>query len=134
MENRDSRAERHAFANIVAAAFGAKLRQLRRARDLSQEDLALKVGISRPSVATVEAGRQNIQLHQVYQFARALDLPLEELLPSPAEVSQFQRLSHSAKQNRVLDIREQILVDAKAMLRMQFERGSYGTATDKTGD
>jgi len=134
VENLNSRVQKRALASDVAGAFGAKLRKLRRARDLSQEVLALKVGISRPAVATVEAGRQNIQLHHVYQFARALDLPPAELLPSPTEVSEFRRFSHTARRDRTLAIEEQILGDAKVLLRMQFERGLYSTTTDKAGN
>jgi transcriptional regulator with XRE-family HTH domain len=42
--------------------------------------LAERSGISRPSVANVEAGRQNVSLRQLCALALALDVGVEELL------------------------------------------------------
>jgi DNA-binding XRE family transcriptional regulator len=49
---------------------------------LTQNALATRLGISRASVANIEAGRQRIALHQAIDFAAALDVSsVTELLP-----------------------------------------------------
>jgi transcriptional regulator with XRE-family HTH domain len=50
---------------------------------LTQEGLAQRVGISRASLANIETGRQNVLVHQLYAFAKALNLaPGDFLLPA----------------------------------------------------
>ena len=54
----------------------------RKAIGLTQAQVAVKVGISRASIANIESGRQKVLLHQVYLFAEALKLPsIMQLLP-----------------------------------------------------
>lgn len=54
--------------------FGRLVRQFRRARGLTQNQLADKLGISRPSLANIETGRQNVTLTRVVDFMRALGI------------------------------------------------------------
>ena len=61
---------------------GATIRRRRRALELTQEQLAGRVGISRGALANIEAGRQQVLLHQVYRFAVALEVnQVRELMP-----------------------------------------------------
>ena len=54
---------------------------------MTQSEIATKVGISRASVANIEAGRQKVLLHQVYLFASALSLQsITELISQSATV------------------------------------------------
>jgi transcriptional regulator with XRE-family HTH domain len=52
--------------------FGKKLRQLRKARGLSQESLALASDLDRTYVGSVERGERNISLINIYKIASAL--------------------------------------------------------------
>ena len=52
-----------------------------RADKLTQQELARRVGMSRPAIANIERGEQQIYLHQIVSIAAALDLQLSELLP-----------------------------------------------------
>lgn len=52
--------------------FGKNLRNIRIACDLTQADLANRVGLTRTSVVNIEAGRQRILLNDIQRFARAL--------------------------------------------------------------
>lgn len=52
--------------------FGKRVATERLARGLSQNELAQRVGLSRASVANIEAGRQRVLLHQVLEFAHVL--------------------------------------------------------------
>lgn len=59
------------------------LRIIRLLRDLSQEELADLVGMDRSYVGGIERGERNISLDNLERIARALDLPITELLNEP---------------------------------------------------
>src|SRR5690349_11139285 len=59
----------------------SRLRQKRRPRKMSQQELATTVGVSRASIANIEQGRHRIQLHVLYDIAAALELEPHDLLP-----------------------------------------------------
>jgi transcriptional regulator with XRE-family HTH domain len=48
---------------------------------MTQETLAAKLDISRGSLANVETGRQNVLVHQLYNFGLALNLEPTDFLP-----------------------------------------------------
>jgi transcriptional regulator with XRE-family HTH domain len=57
------------------------LRQLRERKDLTQEKLAKKAGITRSHLSLLEAGhRKNPSLDVLKRLARALGVPVTELL------------------------------------------------------
>ena len=64
----------------VQRYLGERVRELRAVRGLTQRELASRVRISRPSIANVEAGRQNLGLRQLCALADALDVGLGDLL------------------------------------------------------
>ena len=67
----------------IYKAFGRGVATRRKELELTQAELAARVGISRASVANIESGRQNVLLHHVYGLARALEFStVSELLPS----------------------------------------------------
>ena len=122
------------FSKAINTAFGAKLRRFRRSRDVSQGELASRVGLSRVTIATIEGGKQNTQIHHVFLFARALDVPPEVLVPSLQEVKQQQRSDDKLGDGRVTTSDILFLQDARALL-LQMKKGSYEQqATDETAD
>ena len=64
---------------------GTIIRTKRKKLGLKQENLASELKISRGSLANIETGRQNILVHQLYNFAKALHLTPVDLLPTPAD-------------------------------------------------
>lgn len=73
-------------------AFGGRVRAARESLGLSQEHLAIRVGLSRASIANVERGAQRVALHQWLELATALDMNALLLLPSaPPPDEQLQR-------------------------------------------
>ena len=64
----------------VYRALGARIEQLRRILDLTQEELASRVGLTRASVANIETNRQRVLLHDVEKFATALGTSPKNLL------------------------------------------------------
>jgi len=68
----------------VYAEVGARLRAARRRTVLTQDALARQVGVSRPSVSSIEAGRQTITLALFLSLCDALGADPAELLgPAP---------------------------------------------------
>lgn len=61
-------------------AFGVHLRALRKARGLSQQALADEADVSWPTVQRMEAGTQAGTLDVLASLARALEMPLRELV------------------------------------------------------
>ena len=64
----------------VLKAFGARVRRLRRAKGLSQEELAFRSGLNRTYVGAVERGERNIALLNIRRLAEALGCPPGDLL------------------------------------------------------
>jgi transcriptional regulator with XRE-family HTH domain len=59
--------------------FGARVRDLRLAAGLSQEDLAAKSGLHRTYIGGVERGERNVGLQNIHAIARALEITVERL-------------------------------------------------------
>ncbi|MFT4180103.1 MAG: helix-turn-helix transcriptional regulator [Thermomonas sp.] len=67
------------------ALFGLRLAEIRRARGLSQESLALTSGLARSYLGGVERGQRNIALLNIYRLAQALDISPAALLEPPSK-------------------------------------------------
>jgi len=77
----------HMSLEPLYRSVGSVIRAKRRHRDWTQEELALKLMISRGTLANIEAGRQRIFIHQLYAIAAALELKPIDLLPPPTVVT-----------------------------------------------
>ena len=64
----------------IQRRFGKRVRELRLARGLSQEELAFRVGIHRTYLGGVERGERNPSLKNIAAIAEALGVTLSELL------------------------------------------------------
>lgn len=67
--------------------FGQRIREARQRTvpRLSQQSLAMSLGISRASVVNIEAGRQRPPLHVIWQIAEALSVDAASLIPRAEE-------------------------------------------------
>ena len=61
-------------------SFGMALREVRLSSGLSQEALALKVGLDRTFVSATERGRKNLTLVSMLRLCEGLDISLSDLL------------------------------------------------------
>jgi len=62
------------------ATFAHNLKAVRRARNLSQEDLANKAGLHRTFVGSVERAERNISIDNMERLASALKCRLVDLM------------------------------------------------------
>ncbi len=69
----------------LRASFGARVRALRTARGLTQEQVAERAGLHWTFVSGVERGRRNPGLNTIGKLAQALDV-------APAELLRFRRI------------------------------------------
>ena len=66
--------------NSILRCFGKRVRNLREARGLSQEQFAHLTDLDRSYIGGVERGQRNISLKNLEKIATALEMSLEELL------------------------------------------------------
>lgn len=59
--------------------FGAKLRKIRKERNLSQEELSKAAGLDRTFVGKIERGERSPSLQTISKLATALDINIQEL-------------------------------------------------------
>ena len=64
----------------LLAAFGAVVRETRLERGYSQEAFAERANLHRTYIGSIERGERNLALVNIRRIARALDLPMAELL------------------------------------------------------
>lgn len=74
------RGKRTLFADGTTKRFGANLRAARRKAGLGQAEVAYRLGVSKVTLHYWESGKQRPLLHRVEALARAVRVPLEELL------------------------------------------------------
>jgi transcriptional regulator with XRE-family HTH domain len=70
---------------LPAIVAGARIQELRSAAGLSAQALARRSGVSRGTLAQLEAGEGNPTVDTLYALANALGVPLAELLAAPAD-------------------------------------------------
>lgn len=66
--------------STVQKLFGKKIKAIRRSREVTQEQLAELSGLSLQYIGEIERGTRNPSLTSMESLAKALDLPIAELL------------------------------------------------------
>ena len=65
--------------NLIQKQFGKRVRDLRLAKGLSQEELAFRAGVHRTYLGGIERGERNPALKNIAAIAKVLDITLREL-------------------------------------------------------
>ena len=60
---------------------GVKIKNLRRLKGWTQEDLAKKITLSRPSLSNIEIGRHKLTINLMEQLCKLFEIKSSELLP-----------------------------------------------------
>ena len=63
----------------ILLAFGQRVQELRKKRNLSQEQLADMAGVHRTYIGMVERAEKNITLRNIKKIAKALGVNIKEL-------------------------------------------------------
>ena len=67
-------------AELTKKQIGQRVMTLRKAKGLSQEDLAKRVGLSRSSLTQLEKGRRNLTVLELHTMAALFSISLDEFL------------------------------------------------------
>ena len=73
----------------VAANISVNLKQLRKARGLTQDQLAKLSGVPRPTWSNLESGSANPTIALLVKIGAVLQVSIEELIGSPRETCKF---------------------------------------------
>lgn len=68
-------------ASLFVQDFGERVRQLREARGISQEELGFQAGLHRTAVSFIERAQRSSTLDTIEKLARALDVDPSQLMP-----------------------------------------------------
>ncbi len=66
--------------NKILITFGEKVREIRKEKGLSQEELAHKADLHRTYIGMIERAEKNITLINIEKIANALNIDIKELL------------------------------------------------------
>lgn len=65
----------------LAISIGTKIRETRKSKSISQEQLALRTAIDRSYLGRIERGEVNITVEKLYQISQTLEVDPKNLLP-----------------------------------------------------
>lgn len=81
----------------VDSTLAARLREMRRRKSLTQEQLAAASGISSIMIAKIEQGKRQPRLPVLLSLAQALDVPLSELVDNRPRLNVNRPAPHVAR-------------------------------------
>lgn len=64
----------------IKKKFGNKVRELRKQKGISQEELGFKSGLHRTYISDIERGSRNVSLINLEKIAKALSVKINSLL------------------------------------------------------
>jgi transcriptional regulator with XRE-family HTH domain len=89
----------------VLARLGDQVQQARTRRDVTQQELAGIVGVTRSSIANLEAGRQNVPYATLAAIAAALGQTVAELVTSPMLPHELVATTHVYGRRKTINYR-----------------------------
>lgn len=93
--------------DAVSRQVGAAIRFQRETKlKITQSELGQLLSLSRPSIANIEAGRQNLTVPQLIHFAEVLAVAPEELLPRAIRVGPSKPPSASLPASESAELKE----------------------------
>ena len=64
----------------ILIAFGERVRQLRKEKGISQEELSFRADLHRTYIGMIERGEKNITLINIEKIAKALEISIDKLM------------------------------------------------------
>ena len=69
----------------ILIKFGKRVREIRKGKNLSQEDLSFKADLHRTYIGMIERAEKNITLINIEKIAKALNVDIKELFDGKKE-------------------------------------------------
>lgn len=92
------------------------IRAWRKFKNMTQDDLAAKVGLSTPGISMIENGKQGVTLAKLAQIAEAFGITLPELLAPPPSGDAAQE---TALKREIVEIFDQLPGNLQAVYLAQ---------------
>ncbi len=90
---------KHIFDEAGLKTFAKRLKEVRKTKNLSQEELALRTELTLSQIARIETAQINTTLSTVFRIARALDIDLPELFDFKLPAKGDYRRKYAAKED-----------------------------------
>lgn len=107
---------------------GTRLKECRGKSNLTQEQLASRVGFERTSITNIEKGRQRLSLHALYEICFVLQVEVGAILPPGGEVM---TRDQGALADGFKGDKENAPSEATDLIRQLRNRQSKGKADDR---
>jgi transcriptional regulator with XRE-family HTH domain len=75
-------------AKLSQKQIGQRITELRKLKGLSQEDLAKRVKVSRPSLAQIELGNRSVDILELQRFSEVLEFSLDDFVSMDFSVTE----------------------------------------------
>ncbi len=95
---------------------GKKIKEVRKNKNLSQEEFAEEIGITPSYLGQVERGQRNIALPTLEKIAKVTDIPVEIFICNISTENELQRFWESATKDLELDEKEELANAFKVLL------------------
>lgn len=107
-----------------------RLRAARLDRGLTQAEVGRTLGLHRPTISEIEAGRRSVSSEELYELSRLLSVSLADLLSAPADRSE----GPSAAMDEIIGEMSRRIVDGfrprRILLFGSHARGTAGPDSD----
>src|SRR5690349_5977536 len=103
----------------LAIHLARNIKQLREARNLTQDQLAKLAEIPRPTVANLESGESNPTLSVLAKLATALQVSVESLISPPRAATKFYPASALQARRRNDVLVRKVLPDSFGLLEIE---------------
>ena len=110
--------------------FGKRLRQVRRAQDISQEELALRIGTSKQVISRYEIGARVPKINVASEFARILGVPVDYLLGNTDDPRLPEEIMGTKNNDEILKVIENVVrrmtdVERRRMINLMHAAFDY---------
>lgn len=80
---------KHKLAEII--------KKMREDRELSQDELAIKLGVSRPSISQIESGQRNVSSIELAKIAKIFEISIDDLLSPDLDEKGYKDMKRETK-------------------------------------
>jgi len=108
--NRPMSTENRSRPSTLYLAIGGNISRFRKELSLSQAELAARLKVTQPHVASIETGKRRISIEDLFQVAEGLKIPVTALLPleedpkkpgpRPKLIVAYEKLAHLAEKDQ----------------------------------
>src|SRR3989338_11110145 len=82
---------------ITKHKLAERIKKMREDRELSQEELAIKLGVPRPSISQLESGQRDISSIELAKLAKIFEISIDDLLSPDLDEKECKDMKRKAK-------------------------------------